>query len=183
MVRQLFAHKFDGNAQFRLRAPWGILAALALASLAAAVPAHAQAAAEYGGATGVSADVTASSPGLFRPGRPKNSRFLTKPVGPTPQQINRNWFAKKAGKKGAQLTIDATPAHSSIWVDQKFVGFSPLTLTLPAGKHHISLLGPRQAHAKREVTLIAGKKRKIDIHLHAVYPSAVSIRVFGNPGH
>jgi hypothetical protein len=188
VVSQLFAHKFGSNAHFRRRAPWGILAAIAMASLVAAAPApaHAQAAAEYGGATGVSAGVTASRPGLFQPGQPgqpNNSLFLAKPVGPTPQQINRNWFAKKAGKKGAQLTIDATPAHSSIWIDRKFVGYSPLKLTLPAGKHHISLLGPRQEHAKRDVTLVAGKKRRIDIHLRAVYPTAVSIRVFGNSAH
>lgn len=183
MASQVFANQFDWNAHFRLRIPWGILAAITLASLAAAAPAHAQAAAEYGGATGVSAGVTASRPGLFQPGRPKNSRFLAKPVGPTPQQINREWFAKNAGKKGAQLTIDASPVHSSVWIDRKFVGYSPLTLTLPAGKHHISLLGPRQEHAKREVTLMAGKKRRLDIRLPAVYPSAVSIRVFGNPTH
>ncbi len=152
-------------------------------AFAAALPAHAQAAAEYGGSVGVSAGTVSSQPGLFRPGRggPKNSLFLAKPKGPTPQQINRKWFAKQAGKKGAQLTLHVAPVGSSVWIDGKFVGYAPLTLTLPAGKHKISLLGPRQQHGNREIDLSSGKNQKLDFRLHQVYPSTVSIPAFGQP--
>lgn len=165
--------------RFRMRFPWGILGALVLVSLAVAPPAHAQAATEYGGAAGVSAGTVASRPELYQPGRGKNSAFLTKHAGPTPQQINREWFAKQAGKKGAKLTIDVTPPKSSVWIDGKFVGEAPITLTLPSGKHQVSLQGPRQQHGKREVDISTGKDQKLDINLPEVYPAAVSIRVFG----
>jgi hypothetical protein len=180
----MLSHSAWLKERFRFRFPWGILGLLVLASLAAAPPAHAQAASEYGGAAGVSAGAASSRPGLFRPGRPgkpNSSRFLAKPAGRTPQQINREWFAKQAGKKGAKLTIDVTPPKSSVWIDGKFVGEAPLTLTLPAGKHHVSLLGPRQQHGKREIDISNGKNQRIDVRLPAVYPSAVSIRVFGQP--
>jgi hypothetical protein len=148
--------------------------------LAGAPPVHAQAAAEYSGATGVSASAVASKPALFTPGAPKNnSRFLAKPSGPPPGMVNREWFAKQAGKKGAELSIDATPARTSVWIDGKFVGKAPLTVTLPAGKHHVSLLGPRQEHADREVDIASGKNQHLAIQLMETYPTAVSIRVFG----
>ncbi len=165
-----------------MRLPMGTLALLIAACLAAAPPAHAQAAAEYGGATGVSAGAVSSKPQLFRPGgpsQPNNSLFLAKPSGTPPDQLNREWFAKQAGKKGAQLTVDATPPQTSIWVDGKFVGKAPLTLTLPAGKHHLSLLGPRQEHAERDVNIVAGKNDRLAIQLHETYPTTVAIRVFG----
>ena len=169
-----------------MRLPLGTLALLVVACLAAAPAAHAQAAAEYGGATGVSAGAVSSKPQLFNPGGPaavNNSLFLAKPSGPPPDQLNRDWFAKQAGKKGAQLTIDATPPQSSVWVDGKFVGKAPLTLTLPAGKHRLSLLGPRQEHAERTVDIVAGKNDRLAVQLQETYPTAVAIRVFGGVQH
>jgi hypothetical protein len=169
-----------------MRLPAGILALLITACLVGAPPVHAQAAAEYGGATGVSASAVASKPQLFNPGAAhaaNNSLFLAKPGGPPPGQLNREWFAKQAGKKGAELTIDATPAKTGVWVDGKFVGKAPMTLTLPAGKHHVSLLGPRQEHAERDVEVVEGKAQRLAFQLQETYPAAVSIRVFGGVQH
>lgn len=152
----------------------------AAALLMGAPSAHAQAAAEYSGAMGVSASAAASKPELFRPGAVRNSsRFLEKPSGPPPGSVNREWFAKQAGKKGARLSIDASMAQTSVWIDGKFVGKAPVTVTLPAGKHHVSLQGPRQEHAGQEVDITSGKNQHLTVHLRETYPSAVSIRVFG----
>lgn len=182
-ARQLARLRDIGN---RTHLPLVTVALLIAASLAAATPAHAQAAAEYGGATGVSAGAVASKPQIFNPGGrgpANNSLFLARPSGTPPEQLNRDWFAKQAGKNGAELTIDATPPQSSIWVDGKFVGKAPLTLTLPVGKHHLSLLGPRQEHAERDVNIVAGKNDRLAIQLHETYPTAVAIRVFGGVQH
>ena len=51
-----------------MRLPLGILALLISACLVGAPTVHAQAAAEYGGAAGVSAGAVASKPQLFNPG-------------------------------------------------------------------------------------------------------------------
>ena len=186
MAARRFDPRRESREWNRRQLPWGILSALLLLALAAAPSAHAQAAAEYGGATGMSGGAVASRPQIFSPGgapQPNNSLFLAKPSGPPPEQLNREWFAKQAGKQGAQVTIDATPAQSSVWVDGKFVGRAPVTLTLPAGKHRLSLLGPRQEHAEREIEVVAGKNRRIAMQLKETYPTAVAIRAFGNPAH
>jgi hypothetical protein len=169
-----------------IRLPLSTLALLVAACLAAVPSAHAQAAVEYGGATSVSAGAVSAKPGVFTPGAGgsvNHSVFLAKPSGTPPEQLNREWFAKQAGKEGAQLTIDATPAQTSVWIDGKFVGKAPLMLTLAAGKHHLSLLGPRQEHAERDVNIVGGKNDRLTIRLQETYPSAVAIRVFGGVQH
>lgn len=165
---------------------FGILGTLTFLFLCAAPSARAQDAGEYAGATSVSAGAVTSHSGIYSPGRsggPNSSATLAKPAGPTPQKINREWFAKRAGKKGAQLAIDAVPAQSRVWIDGKFVGRAPVTVTLPAGKHHLSLMGPRQEHASRELHIVSGKNRHLEIHLVQTYPQRVSIPVFGNRHH
>jgi hypothetical protein len=169
-----------------IRLSLGTLTLLVAACLAATPSAHAQAAVEYGGATSVSAGAVSSKPQVFTPGGggPVNhSLFLAKPKGTPPEEINREWFAKQAGKEGGQLAIDATPPRTSVWVDGKFVGKAPLTLTLAAGKHHLSLLGPRQEHAERDVNIVTGKNDRLTIQLQETYPSSVAIRVFGGVQH
>lgn len=180
------AHRGDSRKWFPAPVHFAILGTLLLLSLAATPPARAQAAGEYAGATSVSAGTVTSQPRIFSPvgnSRPNSSVFLAKPVGPPQQQLNREWFAKQAGKDGARLTIAAVPAQSSVWIDGKFVGQAPLTVTLPAGKHHLSLSGTRQEHADQDVEIAAGKDRHLEIHLQETYPRAVSITAFGNKSH
>lgn len=160
------------------------VAALGLAWLATPPEARAQAAVEYGGAAGVSASTVASKPQVFNPGGPDHpnmSLFLSTPKGTPPEVINRDWFQKVAGKNGGQLTITAVPAHSRVWVDDKYVGEAPVKLTLPVGKHKVNLQGPRQESATRDLTVESGKDQKLAIKLKETYPTAVTIPVFGQP--
>ncbi len=177
---QRFSHRSHAAVT---RPVWGLLAVFLGLWLASAPRAHAQAAAEYGGAANVSGSVAASRPQVFTPGgngQPNSSLTLAKSSGPPPEQVNREWFAKEAGKDGALITIDATPAPSGVWIDGKFVGRAPVKVTLPAGKHHVSLLGPRQEHADHQINVVKGKSRRYAYRLEETYPTAVSIRVFGN---
>lgn len=176
------ARRCDSPSWFRFSLPLAVLAFVVSLTLAAAPSARAQDAVEYGGGVGMSAGVATSQPSVFSPSpaaAPNSSLFLAKPVGPPPQQLNREWFAKQAGKTGAKLTIDAVPPQSRVWIDGKFVGEAPLTLTLPAGKHHLSLMGPRQEHADQDIEIASGKPRHLEIHLTETYPNAVAITVFG----
>lgn len=182
MDARKLARRCDTRGLFRFSVPVFILGIVASITFAAVPSVRAQDAVEYGGGASVSAGAVSSRPALFSPtpaGRPNSSLFLAKPAGPPPQQINREWFAKQAGKTGAKLTIDAVPPQSSVWVDGKFVGRTPLTLTLPAGKHDLSLLGPSQEHADQTVHIVSGKAQHLEIHLTETYPQTVSISVFG----
>lgn len=186
MAYRKIARRCEWRNAARCPLPLGCLAVLAMFCFAAAPPARAQAAVEYSGATGVSAGAANSRPRGFPTGGHAgrgNSRMLAKPVGPSPAKINRAWFAKQAGRHGAQLSIDAVPPQSQVWIDGKFVGETPLRVTLPAGKYHVSLMGRRQEHAAREIEIASGKNQRLEIHLEQTYPYAVSIPVFGRKKH
>jgi len=188
MAYEKFARRCGLRKSACLPLGWlGMAAVLCLAAgFAAAPPARAQAAGEYAGATGVSAGTVTSQPRGFASGgsaKVNNSLTLAKPVGPSPDKVNRAWFAKQAGNNGAQISIDAVPPQARVWVDGKFVGQSPLTVTLSPGKHHLSLTGPRQEHADRDIDIVPGKKQQLEIHLDQTYPQAVSITVFGQKRH
>lgn len=158
--------------------------AVALAWLAAPPVAQGQAAVEYGGAAGVSASTVATKPQVFTPGgpgQPDMSLFLATPKGTPPEVVNRQWFEKVAGKDGGRVTVTAVPAHSRMWIDGKYVGEAPLTLTLPAGKHQINLQGPRQEAATESLDVKADKNQKLAVKLKETYPTAVTIAVFGQP--
>jgi hypothetical protein len=170
-------------ARFRLPV-LGFVAVLWL--LPAATSAWAQAATEYAGAAGVSASTIASKPQVFNPGgpvQPNTSLFLAKPAGPPPEVVNRKWFEQQAADDGGRLFIDATPAQTSVWIDGKYVGKAPVTVTLSTGKHQLSLQGPRQENAARNVEIAKGQDKKLTIALKETYPTAVSIPVFGNRPH
>ncbi len=177
------------SSQYRFRLALGMASLLLVALFAVASPALGQAAGEYGGGAGVSATTTSS---VSRLGGAINGAMngasrsisLANPSGlasaPVTEKANREWFAKQAGKTGAQLTVDASPAKSEVWIDGKYVGAAPLTLTLPAGKHDLSLLGPHEQHAERKVEISSGKNQRLAIPLVPVYPAAVTIP-FGKP--
>jgi hypothetical protein len=167
------------------RLPLSFLGVLALLCLAGAPPAHAQAASEYGSAASVSAAVS-SRPKVFTPGgvgKPNMGLFLAKPEGTPPEALNRQWFEKQAGKDGGLLTITAVPPRTRLWIDGKYVGQAPVTITLPAGKHQLSLLGPRQETAKRDLEIKPKEKQHLAVDLQELYPSAVAIQVFGKQPH
>ncbi|HEV2387846.1 MAG TPA: PEGA domain-containing protein [Candidatus Acidoferrales bacterium] len=184
------APSFASRPHFRITGAlrWGVpvLGVVTLWLIPWAADARAQAAAEYAGATGVSASTVASKPQVFNPGgalQPNMSLFLAKPAGPPPEVANRKWFEQQAGKDGGRLSIDATPAHASVWIDGKYVGRAPVSVSLPPGKHQVSLLGPRQENTRRDVEITAGQDQKLTIELKETYPTAVSISVFGNQPH
>jgi hypothetical protein len=168
------------------RLPLFFLGAFVLAGLAAPPPARAQAAVEYGGSAASVSTVASSRPNVFSPGgipKPNMGLFLAKPKGTPPEVINREWFAKQAGKQGGELTVTVVPPGARLWVDGKYVGQLPLSLTLPPGKHQLSLVGTREQATKRELEIQPGKKQQLTVDLKETYPATVSIRVFGNHPH
>lgn len=161
-------------------------AILALLALATATPARAQAASEYGSAASVSAGVVSSRPKVFTPGgagRPNMGLFLAKPKGTPTDELNRQWFAKQAGKDGGLLTITSVPPRTRLWIDGKYVGQAPVTVTLPAGTHQLSMMGPRQETAKRVLKIKSKEKRHVAVDLEELYPSTVSVHLFGKKRH
>jgi hypothetical protein len=167
------------------RLPLSFLGLVALLSLAAAPPARAQAASEYGSAASVSASVS-SGPKVFTPGgigKPNMGLFLAKPKGTPPDVLNRQWFEKQAGKDGGLLTITSVPPRTRLWIDGKYVGQAPVTVTLPAGKHQLSLMGSRQQTAKRVLVIKSKEKRHVAVNLQELYPSTVAVRLFGKRPH
>jgi|GEM_PF-1267760 hypothetical protein len=156
----------------------GLLLAASLGMLPA-LPAHAQAAGEYAGATSGMASVTVSRPGVFNPSVPASrppstsSAHLSKPAGPPPEVLNREWFRQQAGKTGIEAHLASEPAGASLWVDGRFVGRTPVELLLPAGRHQVRLLGPHQEYLESTLELRAGGPTRMLYRLPSAYPAVV----------
>lgn len=159
------------------------IVALMLMMLAGSVSAHPQAATEYAGASSVGVGAVSSHPKLFNPqaaSQPNRSSFLAKPTGPAPDVANRNWLEQQAGENGARLSVHTEPPQTSVWIDGKYVGHTPFSLALPAGKHHLSFLGPRQEEGQRDVEITKGQNKTVSVDLNETYPTSISIPAFGN---
>lgn len=140
-------------------------------------PVHAQAAAEYAGATAGMASVGVLRPKLMSPTMPAgtktSSTHLPRPAGPPPEMANREYFRQQAGANGLRVNFRSEPAGASVWVDGRFVGQTPVELTLPAGPHQVKLLGPHQEFLERSIVVRSVNSLTFSFSLPPVYPTAI----------
>jgi hypothetical protein len=140
--------------------------------------ARGQAAAEYSGATSVSATTTAEKPVIFpagKPADPKGPKHLVIPTGPPPEIVNRKALEEHAGKDAGKLLLRSTPSPARVWVDGAFVGNTPTLLILAPGKYQVEVRGPRQESARQTVDLLPRETREIALRMAVSYPTNVSI--------
>jgi PEGA domain len=105
------------------------------------------------------------------------SSHLQTPSGPPPQIINRRAFEQHAGPDAGKLLIrSGTPSISYVWIDDKYVGPTPVTLALPPGKHHLFLRGPRNESGDSVVDVPPRGTREVAPALTTPYRSKFTIR-------
>jgi PEGA domain len=147
----------------------------------------AQAAAETAGATSASAGMSAgvkapavpatpNTPAAAPSAPPKDSPYITLREGPPPEDINRKTLEEHAGKDAAKLLLRSSPSGARIYVNELFVGPSPLLLIVPPGKYRVQMRGERQELGERVVGLLPNDTQNITIVLAPRYPARISIR-------
>ncbi len=154
-------------------------ALVSVALLASCGVARGQAAAEYSGATSVSASTTAEKsrmvPAPSKPPVRKRSSHLIIPAGPPPEVINRKALEGRAGRDAGKLLLRSVPSPARVWVDGAFVGNTPLLLILAPGKYQVEVRGQRLESAQRTVDLLPHETRDVALQMDVRYPTTVSI--------
>lgn len=143
--------------------------------------AKAQAIAEAAGATAVSGATTAAvSKTITFPGSggaaAGTSPHLQASSGPAPQVVNRRDLEAHAGANASKLLIRSTPSVSQVWINDKFVGSTPMLLVLAPGKYRVSFRGPRMETGLQSVDLLPRETRELALSLAIHYPNRFTVR-------
>jgi PEGA domain len=146
---------------------------------------HAQATAEYAGATSAASATVASQPNLPKPGAlatppnaatdPNKPQHIASPSGPPPEVANRKALEERAGKSPCKLLLRSTPSAAQVFVDGAFVGESPLLLMVPPGKYRIEMRGHRLEFGQSAVDLLPRETREVALSLTTRYPTRVTM--------
>jgi PEGA domain len=141
----------------------------------------AQAAAEYAGATSVSAGtaVNAKTSAVASPvatAEDKKSAHLAAPVGARPEVVNRQALEQRAGRDACKLLVRSQPSAAGVWIDGAFVGSAPLLLVLPPGKFKVELRGTKSQYASQAVALLPRETREVTVTLAVRYPTRATVR-------
>jgi uncharacterized iron-regulated membrane protein len=93
--------------------------------------------------------------------------------GPPVDEVNRKTLQERAGKEAAKLLMRSTPTGAQIFINDAFVGRTPLMLIVAPGKYKIQMRGPRGELAASTVGLLPNETQEIALPLKALYPTAV----------
>jgi hypothetical protein len=166
---------------------------VALLALVAARPARAQATAEAA-ATTASAGVTTGQvkTKLLPPGAiVTSSTVLTTPQpqsgstgsphliahdGPPAEETNRKALEEQAGTDAAKLLMRSSPSGAQIFINDSFVGHTPLLMMLAPGKYKIEMRGQRDDTAQRTLGLLPHDTQEVMLKLAGLYPAQISTR-------
>ncbi len=84
------------------------------------------------------------------------------------QTMTDELMSSLAGKGAAevgQLSLSSTPAGAQVVIDGKVFGVTPLTTTLPAGAHAITISLPQHDNAARNITVARGETAEVAVAL------------------
>jgi PEGA domain len=160
------------------------LPAACLLALMCCAALRAQATAEStGGASSVSA-TTASQPNQPKPNGsappqnavadPAKPQHVASPTGPPPDVLNRKALEQHAGKNACKLVLRSTPSAAQVFIDNAFVGETPLLLVVPPGKYRIEMRGHRLEFGESAVDLLPRETRDVALVLTSRYPTRVT---------
>lgn len=92
-------------------------------------------------------------------------------------QENRRKFEEKGKETGGMVHVESVPRGATITVDGQPVGYSPLDLKLPEGKHQIELTRPDFEPWRMEVTASPQESTSVKAPLKNRYKGVVTIAI------
>ena len=148
-----------------------------LLGLTGSVCAFAQAAAEYGSLTSKAAAAAAKAkPLALNPTPPAQPPSAHLPVQSAEAAAVANCRALKehAGPDAAKLSLRSVPDHAQVWIDTRFVGTTPLDLTVAPGT--LEVRGAGMESARQKVELPPKQTLQVTVSLKPYYRNKISLR-------
>ncbi len=82
----------------------------------------------------------------------------------------------QAGKNAAKLMLRSVPDKSSVRIDGKPVGKTPLLLVVRPGVYVVEIEGgPRKSYGRQQVDLLPKEAREIVLDLKPRYPTSITL--------
>jgi len=92
------------------------------------------------------------------------------------ETANRKALEDQAGKNAAKLMLRSVPDKSSVRIDGKPVGKTPLLLVVPPGVYVVEMEGgPRMSYGRQQVDLLPKEAREVLVELQPRYPTSISL--------
>jgi hypothetical protein len=124
---------------------------------------------------GSSAAGATSSP-LANPKTQAKSPYITASDGVPVDEVNRKALEEHAGPEGGKLLVRSVPSGARVFVDDNYVGHTPLLLIVAPGKYRIQMQGPGEESGEKTVDLSPKETREVALTLTARYPNHVAAR-------
>ena len=98
------------------------------------------------------------------------------PVNNNGPSENRKVLEARAGKNPAKLMLRSVPDGSSVLIDAKLVGKTPLLLIVKPGVYLVEMEGgPGRGYGRRQVDLLPAETREVVLKLQPRYPAHIRL--------
>jgi hypothetical protein len=106
----------------------------------------------------------------------KTSQAPSVTSGEENEAANRKTLEDQAGKNAAKLMLRSVPDRSSVRIDGRPVGKTPLLLIVQPGTYIVEMEGgPRMEYGRRQVDLLPREAREVALNLQPRYPAAIRL--------
>src|SRR5579862_6194682 len=85
-----------------------------------------------------------------RPGTASSGAAQAAEKSETAATANLKFLKEHSGMDGADVTVTTVPDHAQAWVDDRYVGATPLSIQLAPGQHRVFVSGPNSSESFRE---------------------------------
>jgi len=169
-----------------MRGLFGAAVLLAMASLGAS-SARSQSQAQEKVKGAVEPNALPSSSGfaarLYKPATPDPtipskqdvSPHLVAPAGPQQDEVNRRDFEGNAGINAGKMLLRSLPSGAQIFINDLFVGQTPLLLSIAPGKYKIEMRGPRQELGHSVEIVVPKETHTTLLNLSQRYPASFAM--------
>jgi PEGA domain len=111
-----------------------------------------------------------------KPSGTPTSAHLVAPVGPPPEEVNRKALEANAGPDAGKLLVRSTPSGAQVFVNDAYVGHSPMLLIVPPGNYRVEMRGGRLETGAKTVGILPKQTQEVALTLKQLYPVQVQMK-------
>jgi hypothetical protein len=91
-------------------------------------------------------------------------------------EANRKVLEQRAGRDAAKLLLQSDPSEALAYIDGRFVGRTPVELTVAPGRYKVEMNGEHEEVGERLVGVLPNEKQQVEITLASHYPASITIQ-------